>query len=58
MGPFSARDVIEATGIPERTANNFLRKHRVGNPDGETEHYIRVCCHPRRLYRLKRELPS
>ena len=47
--PFSPRDVNEALGIYWGGA--FLPKHRVGNPGGNTELFVRVNCRPA-LYRL------
>lgn len=47
--PFSAQDVNGVLGI--YWAGTFLSKHRVGNPRGETELFVRVSRHPAR-YRL------
>lgn len=50
---FTARDVIDATDIPDNTANNFLWKHCVDNPNATPGlHFVRVCCSSG-LYRLK-----
>lgn len=46
--PFRAADVNRALRI--WFAGTFLPKHRVGNPGGNTEHFIRVAPG---LYRLK-----
>jgi len=41
--PFTADDVRESvSGFAFRTYNNFLPKHRVGNPGGNTELFIRL----------------
>ena len=48
--PFSPRQVNDALGI--HWAGNFLPKHRVGNPGGETELFVQVSHRPA-LYRLK-----
>jgi hypothetical protein len=45
--PFRRNDVSKAIGHPLSPA--FLPKHRVGNPDGETELFHQV---DRGLYRL------
>ena len=47
--PFSPRDVNRALGIA--WAGTFLAKHRVGNPGGSTELFLRVSSRPA-LYRL------
>lgn len=47
--PFSARDVNGVLGI--HWAGTFLPKHRVGNPGGQTELFVRVSRRPAR-YRL------
>ena len=49
--PFCADDIIPA-GIrcASSTPRTFLPKHRVGNPSGDSELFIRVA---RRKYRLK-----
>ena len=46
--PFRPADVNRALGIDY--AGVFLPKHRVGNPDGFTEHFIQI---ERGMYRLK-----
>ena len=48
--PFSPRLVNEALGID--WAGTFLPKHRVGNPGGYTELFVRVNQRPA-LYHLK-----
>ena len=48
--PFSPRDVNDALGIS--WGGTFLPKHRVGNPGGYTELFVRVNRSPA-LYRLK-----
>lgn len=51
--PFVAADVKRACpGFAERTSHVFLPKHRVGNPGGETEVFIRV---GKGLYRLNND---
>jgi hypothetical protein len=45
---FNASDVNHAIGIT--FAGIFLPKHRVGNPNGETEHFVRIT---RGLYQLR-----
>ena len=47
--PFSSRDVDNALGI--QWAGTFLPKHRVDNPGGDTELFVRVSLSPA-LYRL------
>ena len=47
--PFSPRDLNDALGI--RWGGTFLPKHRVGNPGGYTELFVRVSRRPA-LYRL------
>ena len=49
--PFRVRDIINAKSIDsnQSTPNTFLPKHRVGNPGGNTELFIRVAPG---LYRL------
>ena len=47
--PFSPRDVNEALGIC--WGGIFLPKHRVGNPGGNTELFVRISCRPAQ-YRL------
>ena len=47
--PFGPQDVNDALGI--HWAGTFLPKHRVGNPGGYTELFLRVSRHPA-LYRL------
>lgn len=48
--PFGAADVKRACpGFAERTYHVFLPKHRVGNPGGGTELFVRVS---KGLYRL------
>ena len=42
--PFSPRDINEALGI--HWGGTFLPKHRVGNPGGYTELFVRVCRQP------------
>jgi len=44
---FKGKDVNHALNI--NWGGNFLAKHRVGNPGGETEHFIQVS---RGQYRL------
>jgi hypothetical protein len=46
--PFRPSDVNRALGIDY--AGVFLPKHRVGNPGGYTEHFVRI---ERGLYRPK-----
>lgn len=46
--PFRPADVNRALGSDY--AGVFLPKHRVGNPGGNTEHFVRI---ERGLYRLK-----
>lgn len=49
--PFTAEDVHKACpSIPLSTCRTFLPKHRVGNPGGYTELFIRVS---KGLYKLK-----
>ena len=50
--PFSPRDVNDALGI--HWGGTFLPKHRVGNPGGYTELFVRVSNRPS-LYRLTPE---
>ena len=47
--PFSPQDVNHALGI--HWGGTFLPKHRVGNPGGYTELFVRVSHRPA-LYRL------
>ena len=47
---FSAQDVNAVLGI--HWAGNFLPKHRVGNPGGFTELFVRINERPA-LFRLK-----
>ena len=47
--PFSPRDVNDALGIS--WGGTFLPKHRIGNPGGNTELFMKVSCRPA-LYRL------
>jgi hypothetical protein len=51
--PFRAGDVFRACGGSLQTWGTFLPKHRVGNPGGNTELFIRD---GRGLYRLKSPL--
>jgi len=44
---FEPKDVNKALGI--RWAGTFLPKHRVGNPGGYTELFIRLVCGQYRL---------
>lgn len=53
--PFSASQVAAATGIELTTISTFLPKHRVGNPGGKTELFIRWSKDPPR-YCLRRLL--
>ena len=50
--PFSPQEVRKATDFP--SAGNFLPKHRVGNPGGNTELFVQVSQRPA-LYRLNRD---
>ena len=47
--PFSAREIDNVLGI--RWGGTFLPKHRVGNPGGYTELFVRVGRQPA-MYRL------
>lgn len=49
--PFAPQDVNAALGI--HWAGTFLPKHRVGNPGGYTELFVRVNSNPAQ-YRLNR----
>ena len=52
MEPFSPSDVNDALGI--HWGGTFLPKHRVDNPGGYTELFVRVSLSPA-LYRLTSE---
>ena len=52
---FSPKEVNAALGI--RWAGNFLPKHRVGNPGGNTELFVQINDRPA-LYSLKVEAVS
>ena len=47
--PFTAQEVHQTAGIPISTARTFLPKHRVGNPYGTSELFVRA---DRGRYRL------
>ena len=53
--PFSPNDVNTALGI--HWAGNFLPKHRVGNPGGDTELFVQINDRPA-LYCLKDQAVS
>ena len=42
---------VKALGIHPKTASNFLPKHCVGNPGGNTELFVRLSSRPA-IYRL------
>jgi hypothetical protein len=49
--PFRANDVrLAVPGFADKTYNVFLPKHRIGNPDENTELFVQI---KKGLYRLK-----